>query len=99
MNNIGIDQSLCNRSSFEHKCLNNIKKIYQHTGKCDDQKNRKDVLDASMMLTPEEVTYDSPNLPITSTPVKKPSASKPLCLFANILNVKNKPSKRRAGAA
>ena len=24
--NIGIDLSLCNRSYFEHKCLNNIKK-------------------------------------------------------------------------
>ena len=38
MKTIGIDQWLCNRSSFEHKCLNNIKKIYQHAGKCDDQK-------------------------------------------------------------
>ena len=25
MKTIGIDQSLCNRSSFEHKSLNNIK--------------------------------------------------------------------------
>ena len=32
--NIGIDQSLRNRSSFEHKCLNNKKN--QHVGKCDD---------------------------------------------------------------
>ena len=30
---IGIDQSLCNMSSFEHKCLN------LHEGKCDDKKN------------------------------------------------------------
>ena len=36
--NMGIDQSLCNMSSFEHKCLNNIKKIYQHAGEYDDQK-------------------------------------------------------------
>ena len=34
---IGIDQSIRNRSYFEHKCLNNIKNIYQHAGKCDDQ--------------------------------------------------------------
>ena len=26
MQTIGIDKSLCNRSSFEHKCLKNIKK-------------------------------------------------------------------------
>ena len=34
-----------------------------------------------------------------STPVKKPSAEKSLCLFTNILNVKNKIAKRRVGAA
>ena len=71
MKTIGIDQSLCNRSSFEHKFLNNIKKIYQHAGKCDNQQNRMDVLDADMVSTPEEVTYDSPNVPMTSAPVKK----------------------------
>ena len=32
MKTIGIDQSLCNRSTFEHKVLNNIKRIYQHSG-------------------------------------------------------------------
>ena len=37
MKTIGIDQSLCTRSYFEHKCMNNIKNIYQHAGKCDDQ--------------------------------------------------------------
>ena len=35
MKTIGIDQSLCNRSYFEHKVLNNIKNIYQHAVKCD----------------------------------------------------------------
>ena len=68
---IGIDQSLCNRSSFEHKFLNNIKKIYQHSGKFDDQQNLKDVLDAAMVFTPEEVSYNSPHVPMKSTPVKK----------------------------
>ena len=41
---IGIDQSLCNRSSFEHKYMNNIRYIYQHVGKCDDQQNLKDII-------------------------------------------------------
>ena len=49
---IGIDQSLCNRSSFEHKHLNTISKIYQHAGKCDDQKNLKDILYAAMVFNP-----------------------------------------------
>ena len=49
MKNIGVDQSLCNRYSFEHKFLKNIKKIYQYAGKCDDQQNIKGVLDADMV--------------------------------------------------
>ena len=53
MKNIGIDQSLCNRYSFEHKYLNNTKYIYQHAGKCDIQKNIKDIIYAAMVSTTE----------------------------------------------
>ena len=52
MRTIGIDQSLCNQSYFEHKCMNNIKKIYQHAGKYGDQQKLKDILDADMVSTP-----------------------------------------------
>ena len=52
MKTIGIDQSLCTRSSFEQKCMNNIKKIYQHAGKCDYQQNIKDIIDAVILSTP-----------------------------------------------
>ena len=52
INTIGIDQSLCTRSSFEYKYMNNIKKMYQHAGKCYNQQNLKDILDASMVSTP-----------------------------------------------
>ena len=48
---IGIDQSLSNRASFKHKCLNNIKKIYQHAGKCEDQQKFKHILEADMVST------------------------------------------------
>ena len=65
MKTIGIDQF-----SFEQIVLNNIKKIYQRAGKCDDQQNLKDILDAAMVSTPDEVTYDIPNVPVTSTPLK-----------------------------
>ena len=82
MKTIGIDQSLCKRSSFEHKCFDNIKKIYQHAGKCDNQQNLKDLLDADIVLTPEEVTYDSPNVPITSTPVKKNQVLGNRCVYS-----------------
>ena len=52
-----------------------------------------------MMSTPELGTYKITNVPITSTPVKKPSYRKSLCLFTNILDVKPKTAKRRVVAA
>ena len=79
--------------------MNNIKHIYQHAGKCDDQQNLKDILDAYMVSFPEEVTDYSPSLPMTSTLVKKSSARKSLCLFTNIFDVKKKTAKRHAGDA
>ena len=94
MKTIGIDQSSFARSSFEHRCMNNIKKIYQHAGTCDDQQNLKDIIDAAILSTPEGVTDNSPNVHMTSKPVKKSSARKSLCLFTNILDVKPKTAKR-----
>ena len=79
--------------------MNNIKKIYQHTGKCDDQQNLKDIIDAAIIYTPEGVTDNSPNVHMTSKPVKKPSARKSLCLFTNILAVKPTTAKHRFVAA
>ena len=52
-----------------------------------------------MLYTPEVGIDNSPNVPIISTPFKKPSAGKSLCLFINILDVKPKTEKRRIGAA
>ena len=51
--------------------MNNIKNIYQHAGKCDDQQHFKDIIDAAMVSTSEEFTDNSPNVPMKSTPVKK----------------------------
>ena len=75
------------------------KKIYQHAVKCDDQKKLKGIIDDDMVSTTEGVTYNIPNAPMTSTPVKKPSARKSLCVFTNILNVKPKTEKGRIVAA
>ena len=75
--------------------MNNIKKIYQHAGKCDYQQNLKDVLEAALLSTPEGVTDNIHNMPMPSTPVKKPSARKSLCLFTNILDVKPTTAKRQ----
>ena len=45
--------------------MNNIKKIYQHAGKCDDQQNLKDNIDIYILSTPEGVTDNSPNVHMT----------------------------------
>ena len=50
-----------------------------------------------MVSTPKEIIYDSPSFPMKSTPVKKPSAKKSLCLFTNIFDVKKKTAKRCVG--
>ena len=76
MKTIGIDQYWFARSSFEHRCMNNIKKINEHAGKCDDQQNLKDVIGAAILYNPEGVTDNSPNGNMASKPVKKPSASR-----------------------
>ena len=52
-----------------------------------------------MVSNPEGFTNNSPISPMTSTPVKKPSARKLLCLFTNILDAKKKTSTRRVGSA
>ena len=56
MKTIGIDQTSFTRSSFEQRCMNKIKNIYQHAGKCDDQQNLKYIIDADILSNPEGVT-------------------------------------------
>ena len=94
MKTIFIDCSRFNMSTFEHRCINNIKKLHQHTGKCDNQQNLKDILEDAPLYTTEGVTDNSPNVPMTSTTVKKPSDRKSLCLFTKycMLNLKQKTS-------
>ena len=51
-----------------------------------------------MVSTPEGFTDNSPRSPMTPTLSKKPSARKSLCLFTNILDVKNKTAIRQVRA-
>ena len=74
-------------------------KLHKQAGKCDDHKLFKDIIEVAMVSTPEGFTNNSTIYPMTSTPVKKPSARKPLCLFTNILDVKKKSATCRVGAA
>ena len=96
---IGIDESLSKNALFELKCPQNIKKLYKHAGKCDNQKQFKYILEASMVSTPEGLTDNIPISPTTPTPVKEPSARKLPCLFTTILDMKKKAANHRVGAA
>ena len=51
-----------------------------------------------MVYTPEKFTYNSPIPPGPSVTVKNPSARKPLCLFIEVFDVKNKNYVHRVGA-
>ena len=53
---IGIDQSLRNNALYEHKCIENTNNLYKHAGKCNNQKQLKDILESSMVSTPEGFT-------------------------------------------
>ena len=97
MKTIGIDQSLKNSALFEHRCIKNIKKLYQHAGKCDDQQQFRDILEAAMISTTKVFTNNSTRSPMTPTQVKKLNAIKSLCLFTNILDVKNNTDIRILG--
>ena len=71
---IGIDQYLSNNAVYAHKFLENIKKLYKKSGKCDDQQQFKDILEAAMVSTTGVFTDNSPISPMTPTPINKPSA-------------------------
>ena len=87
---IGIHPSLSNNAIYENKCLENIKKLYKQSGKFEKQQQFIDIIEAVMVFTPEGSTDNSPISPMIPTPVKKPSAQKPLCMFTNILDVNKK---------
>ena len=68
---IGINQSLSNSALFEHRCLQNIRKLYQHAGKCDNQKQFKDILEAAMVSTTEGLPDNSPRSIMTHNTIQE----------------------------
>ena len=44
MKTIVNDQSLSNSDLFLNRCLQNIKKLYKHADKCDDQQQIKNII-------------------------------------------------------
>ena len=71
-----VNQSLINSVMYEHRCLENINKLYKYAGKCDYQQQYKAILEASKVSTPEIFTVNGPISPSQSVTVKNPSAIK-----------------------
>ena len=49
---------------YEHRCLENIKKLYTSSGKYNHPLQFKAILEASMVYTPERFTDNSPISPV-----------------------------------
>ena len=73
---IGIHPYLSKNSIYEHKCPENIKKLYKQAGKCDNKQQFKDITEAAMVSTPEGFTDNSPISPMASSPDKKNKRTK-----------------------
>ena len=71
---IGVYQLLSNSAIYEHRCLENIKKLYKYDGKCEDQQQYKDIIEAAMVYTPAVFTDYSPISPGQYMTVKNSSA-------------------------
>ena len=54
--------------------LKTSKKLYKQAGKCDDQQQFKDIIEAAIVSTPEGFTNYSPIYLRKLSPVNKPSA-------------------------
>ena len=50
---IFIDPSLSKNTIYEHKFLENIKTLYGQADKCGGQQQFKDIIEATMVSTPE----------------------------------------------
>ena len=96
---IGIDQVLSNCAMYEHICLEKIKTLYTSAIKCDDHLHFKGTFEAEMVSTPKIFTDNSAMSPGPPIIVKKCSARKSICLFTEVLDVKNKTAVRRVGAS
>ena len=83
----------------EHRCLENIKKLYKTAGKCDDQQQHKAIIEAAMVSTPEGFTYNSLMTPNPYIYTKNPSSRISLPQFTEILDVKHNTAVRSYGAA
>ena len=86
---IGIEQYLGNSDLYEDICLENIKKLYKYSGKCDDQHKYKAILESDISSTPKGITDNIPIYVGTSGTMENPSEINPPSQFLALLDFKN----------
>ena len=96
---IGIDQSLSNSVLYEHRCLENIKKLYKSASKYYDKKKYKNILESDMVSTTEVFTDNIPMSLGLSVSPKNTRARKSFYQFTEVLYVKHKTAAHRLGDA
>ena len=89
---IDADRSLSNIALYEHRCLENIKKLYKLSEKCDDKQKYKSMIEANMVSTPEEFNENSPMSSGQSVPAKQYFVRKSLRQFTETFDIKPKTS-------
>ena len=72
---------------YEHRCLENINKLYKSAGKCDDQQKYKVILEAYIVSTPEGLVDNILMDVSTSGTLKNPSARKSRSRFLALLDI------------
>ena len=78
---IGIDQLLSNSALYEDRCLKNINKLYKSYGKFYDQHHYKNILEYSILSTPEMFADNGPISPGPSVTVKIPMQEITLSIY------------------
>ena len=85
---VGIYKLSSNSAMYEHRCLENINKLYTSAGKFNHQEQYKAILDAEMVSNTEIFIHKSPMSPVPSVTIIHTSARKTLCLFTKTIGCK-----------
>ena len=79
---------------YEHRCLENIKKLNKSARKCDDKQQYKAIIEDSMVSTTERFDDKITMSSGTYVPVKELNTRKSLHQFSETLDVKPKTAVR-----
>ena len=75
---------------YEHRYLENIKKLYKYAVECDYHQQYKAIIESAIVSTPEEFNYKLPLSLDKSELDKKTSARKSPRQFSNVFDIKQK---------